>query len=556
MLSLSGSLEHDSSDHLVARSVEAVERRCGVSAAAATAGCCGKGDCNEFGGEMYGDDEEEEEEEEEEEVVMEEEEMLRMLDKMEPPLSVCQRLLNDDGGGDGPWLVLSDSQRASLSQRGFAVLDGLAPTSLAAEAYEEASFATARAASGVLAPAHGGVGGGGGGGASSINGGCGHETGEGDGALNEVGLKGEHAPAAAQGLTGYVKSVRDDLTAFVSSEREAGAAAGGAQGGAETGAVGRTLAILAMLGEDLGRMVRLRGRVEHQLAVYPAGIGARYERHRDAYPDDGEDDYDKDPPAATDGEVNTNHNTEAEGAEGADGGSVSFRRITAICYLRRSGAPWQASDGGALRLYPPTASSVAQEDERDNGNSGEVVCKLASRLDLEEEHEDRRQDQQQPDNRDPCSSDAAAATGGRDGAVGDDINDGRAGGSNSCRISTCRSGSGAEDGRTGGGDLGHDSGGGGGGSGGGGGGTVATSTGESVSSRDDWVGDGAQDSVAGGGGTTSGDDEAGGEGPRRGFIDVPPLAGRAVVFFSGAVEHEVLPVTGPLPRAALTTWFH
>ncbi|CAN0546961.1 unnamed protein product, partial [Ectocarpus sp. 8 AP-2014] len=35
-----------------------------------------------------------------------------------------------------------------------------------------------------------------------------------------------------------------------------------------------------------------------------------------------------------------------------------------------------------------------------------------------------------------------------------------------------------------------------------------------------------------------------------------PLAGRAVVFFSGAVEHEVLPVTGPLPRAALTTWFH
>lgn len=53
---------------------------------------------------------------------------------------MCQRLLKDDGGGDGPWLVFSDSQRASLSQRGFAVLDGLAPASLAAEAYEEASF--------------------------------------------------------------------------------------------------------------------------------------------------------------------------------------------------------------------------------------------------------------------------------------------------------------------------------------------------------------------------------------------------------------------------------
>ncbi|CBN74339.1 expressed unknown protein [Ectocarpus siliculosus] len=493
MSSLSGgarpqadSLEHDSSEHLVARSAEPVERRCGVFAAATTTDCRDKGDCNEPEGEVY-DDEGEEEEEEEEEVVMGEEEMLQMLDK-----------------------------------------------------------ATARAASGVLAPAHGGSDGGGG--TSSINGG-GHEIGEGDGALNEEGLKGEHPPAAAPGLTGYVKSVRDDLTVFVSSEREAGAAAGGAQGGAETGAVGRTLAILARLGEDLGRMVRLRGRVEHQLAVYPAGIGARYERHRDAYPDDGEDDYDEDPPAATDGEVNANHNTEAEEGEGADGGSVSFRRITAICYLRRSGAPWQASDGGALRLYPPTASPLAQEKQRDNGNSGEVVWKLASWLDLAEEHEDRRQDQQQPTTRDRCSSDAAPAAGGRDAVVGDDIIDGRTGGSNSYRISSCRSGSGGEDGRTGGGDIGH-------GSGGGGGGTAATSTGESASSRDDWVGDGAQDSAAGGGGTNSGGNEAGGEGPRQGFIDVPPLAGRAVVFFSGAVEHEVLPVTGPLPRAALTTWFH
>lgn len=117
------------------------------------------------------------------------------------------------------------------------------------------SQATARAASGVLAPAHGG---GGGDGPTSINDGCGPTQ---DGALNEEGLKGEDVPVAAPGLTGYVKSVRDDLTAFVSSEREAG----GAHGAAGTGAVGRTLAILARLGEDLGRMVRLRGRVEHQV---------------------------------------------------------------------------------------------------------------------------------------------------------------------------------------------------------------------------------------------------------------------------------------------------
>lgn len=66
-------------------------------------------------------------------------------------------------------------------------------------------------------------------------------------------------------VTGYVGSVRDDLTAFVSAEREAAACA---EGG-EAGAVSRTLAILARLGEDLGRMARLKGRVEHQVRALP-----------------------------------------------------------------------------------------------------------------------------------------------------------------------------------------------------------------------------------------------------------------------------------------------
>lgn len=72
---------------------------------------------------------------------------------MEPPLSVCQRLFkaeeeegeNQDAeekggkgdGNDGSWLVLSASQRSSLRQRGFVVLDALAPAALAAEAYDE-----------------------------------------------------------------------------------------------------------------------------------------------------------------------------------------------------------------------------------------------------------------------------------------------------------------------------------------------------------------------------------------------------------------------------------
>lgn len=144
--------------------------------------------------------------------------------------------------------------------------------------------ATARAASGSLTPAHGG---------SGSNGG-GDETGPGnnagDRAANDESHEGERAPVAGttaaaaattvgQGLTGYVESVRDDLTAFVSSEREAVACAGGG------GAVGRTLDILARLGKDLGRMVRLRGGVEHQVrftGVY-SGRGGRRRGARDMF---------------------------------------------------------------------------------------------------------------------------------------------------------------------------------------------------------------------------------------------------------------------------------
>lgn len=72
---------------------------------------------------------------------------------MESPLSVCRRLFKDEegqdteeeeeegGGGDGrSWLMLSATQRSSLRQRGFVVLDALAPASLAAEAYQEVRF--------------------------------------------------------------------------------------------------------------------------------------------------------------------------------------------------------------------------------------------------------------------------------------------------------------------------------------------------------------------------------------------------------------------------------
>ena len=71
---------------------------------------------------------------------------------MEPPLSVCQRLFKEEDeeveergekGDGGSWLVLSAKERSSLRQRGFVVLDALAPAGLAAEAYEEVSLAEA-----------------------------------------------------------------------------------------------------------------------------------------------------------------------------------------------------------------------------------------------------------------------------------------------------------------------------------------------------------------------------------------------------------------------------
>lgn len=310
-----------------------------------------------------------------------------------------------------------------------------------------------------------------------------------------------------------------------------------------------------------------------QLAVYPAGIHARYERHRDAYPDDGfqtDDGDDDDTDQSTRGghsdeevgmeklegggeqEHSAKHDNDAikggeeEGGEKKEGaelrtdrrggvgggeviesGSVSFRRITAICYLRGDGSAWKASDGGALRLYPPARTG-------DVGGGGTVPgAGQGGRVTFNISFGDCS-------GGDSCISDDAASSGVMK--------------KQPCGCGNSRSGSG------GWGDIG----------------TTMTpgdlpccscgslngSVEGSPNAATNIVSDGSPSgvvsgnlhgeddlaSISGGGGCSDG----GGEG----FIDVAPLAGRAVVFFSGAVEHEVLPLTGALPRAALTTWFH
>lgn len=189
-----------------------------------------------------------------------------------------------------------------------------------------------------------------------------------------------------------------------------------------------------------------------------------------------------------------------------EGGSVSFRRITAICYLRGSENPWKASDGGALRLYPPAITTSTNELDEGSSDS-RVVIKFASQLGLL----DSQQQQQQQQRGTPAS----AVCGG--GVTEDNGQD--------SENNNTLSGGGAGTGEWDGGDDG-----------------PGVSGGRCVRDAD--------------GGDNGGDGTRGGQEGVASFLDVAPLAGRAVVFFSGAVEHEVLPVTGPSPRAALTTWFH
>lgn len=64
-------------------------------------------------------------------------------------------------------------------------------------------------------------------------------------------------------------------------------------------------------------MIRLQGRTEYQLAVYNPNMGARYERHRDAFPTDDPED-------------------------------THQRRVTAILYLNPG---WTPGHGGELKIY-------------------------------------------------------------------------------------------------------------------------------------------------------------------------------------------------------------
>jgi len=87
------------------------------------------------------------------------------------------------------------------------------------------------------------------------------------------------------------------------------------------------------LQNDLERIVKLDGTTEIQLAYYE-GNGRGYDRHRDAFPDSGKDENDKEP----------------ENSNEVDLGAVSIhqRRITAIIYFNNE---WKESSGGKLKIF-------------------------------------------------------------------------------------------------------------------------------------------------------------------------------------------------------------
>lgn len=166
--------------------------------------------------------------------------------------------------------------------------------------------------------------------------------------------------------------------------------------------------------------------------------------------------------------------------------SVSFRRVTAICYLRDM-QPWTLSDGGALRLYPPAGARFSGGGSVDSEASGVISDDFGVGMDCESGKKDDG-DIFIEETGIPLPRSSESTT-------------------RSPRVA-CRKA-----------------------------GRPNTSIVESS------VVDGCRDED---------NDPAFGES----FVDVAPLAGRTVIFLSRAVEHEVLPVTGLQPRAAIAAWFH
>ncbi|GMH41658.1 hypothetical protein BSKO_09568 [Bryopsis sp. KO-2023] len=209
-----------------------------------------------------------EEEEEEEVVEVTEEEVMRMLDSQEDPFQVCSRLFYRKVSNPICLKRLNITHVEEFKQHGYIVLDNFVSREVATLIRAETLRLKQR---GRLAEA------------SKM----GHSS------FQATGARGDSILWLHLGKPPMV-----------------------------TPAFGALAVAFQELQEDLAEFTKLKVQTaEYQLACYP-GHGTKYAKHRDAFPDDGNE--------------------------------QNQRRITAIAYMNPE---WKAGDGGALRLWPPRKNS-------------------------------------------------------------------------------------------------------------------------------------------------------------------------------------------------------
>lgn len=308
-------------------------------------------------------------------------------------------------------------------------------------------------------------------------------------AARDAGALVDAASAAAGAAFPAAPGARSDAIAWLPGDADTPAS----HPALRSPAIAAARAALADVAADVGRAVRLAlppGRAgEVQVAAYPPG--GRYVRHRDALPDDG-----------------------GGSEDGEDDEGLAQRRVTVVLYANPG---WRADHGGKLRLWPPVGLGDDDEEE-ESEEEGEGPARAAQ----------------------PAASAAAtaatvtAATGAP--APSSMVAEPTEAASDVASLVGGGGGGGPTTPRGGGAAAG-----------------VAGSPLQRPPTTVDGEDDGGDDDESGGG-TAAAPVPAGGTaelGPEA-AVDMAPLAGRAVLFMSGAVEHAVL--AAGADRVALTAW--
>jgi hypothetical protein len=240
-----------------------------------------------------------EQEEEEEEVEISEEEMLKMLDQQEDPFVTCARLFKSVELESLGLEILTPDNVQQLKTHGYLILENVIPETTQQQATEQT--------------------------------------------LNMVSSNKLHAAGSSKSAEDDPfrdNKARTDLTTWLHHDEE-------------TGALQEIMtSLFVRLGSDLSKIINLRKhwkQAEYQLAYYKGceTTPGYYEKHRDAFPDDG-----------------SNEDGEAQ------------RRLTTICYVNHA---WKQGDGGQLRIWERKSDGRQNKDIDPIG--GRLVVFLSGAVD-------------------------------------------------------------------------------------------------------------------------------------------------------------------------------